>query len=119
MWAYGALPCAPWHANATERYTGPWTAHTRTSVLLIGNTYDPATPYSNAVAAHRLLPNSALLTVDAVGHTALFASTCATTLTARYLLTRATPPPGTVCRQDTGPFDPAPPQAPTTTPPAP
>ena len=62
---------------------------------------------------HRLLAHSTLLTVNAVGHTALFASTCATTLTARYLLTGATPPAGTVCRQDTGPFDPAPSQTPT------
>jgi hypothetical protein len=61
----------------------------------------------------------ATATVDAVGHTALFASTCATTLTARYLLTGDTPLAGTVCRQDTSPFHPAPPQTPTTTPPAP
>jgi len=119
LWAYGALPCAPWHAHASEHYTGAWTAHTRTPVLLIGNTYDPATPHHNAVTVHRLLPHSALLTVDAVGHTALFASTCATTLTARYLLTGDTPLAGTVCRQDTSPFHPAPPQTPTTTPPAP
>jgi pimeloyl-ACP methyl ester carboxylesterase len=114
LWAYGALPCAPWQGHAAERYTGPWTAHTRTPVLIIGNTYDPATPYRNAVTAHRLLPHSALLTVDAVGHTSLFASTCATRLTAQYLLTGATPPAGTVCRQDTGPFDTAPPPTPTT-----
>src|SRR4051794_18006025 len=30
LWAYGALPCAPWHGHAAERYTGPWTAHPRT-----------------------------------------------------------------------------------------
>jgi pimeloyl-ACP methyl ester carboxylesterase len=114
LWAYGALPCASWHGHAADRYTGPWTARTRTPVLIIANTYDPATPYRNAITVHRLLPHSALLTVDGVGHTSLFASTCATALTAQYLLTRATPSPSTVCRQDTGPFDTAPPPTPTT-----
>ncbi len=105
-WAYLGLPCAPWLGHATERYTGPWTARTRTPVLIIGNRYDPATPYRNAVKVHGLLPNSALLTLHGVGHTALGTNSCVASATARYLLTGATPAPGTVCPQDGGPFDP-------------
>jgi pimeloyl-ACP methyl ester carboxylesterase len=74
-------------------------------VLLLNTRYDPATPYRNAVLVHDLLPNSALLTVDGVGHGALLLSSCAQDATAQYLLTAALPPPGTVCAQDLGPFD--------------
>ena len=103
--AYQALNCAPWRGRATERYVGPWTARTANPVLIIGNRYDPATPYRNAVTVHHLLPNSSLITVNGVGHGALFTS-CVAEATARYLLTGATPPAGAVCRQDTEPFDP-------------
>ena len=94
LWAYLALPCALWRGHATERYTGPWSTRTRNPVLIIGTSYDPATPYSNAVRVRRLLPNSTLLTVHGVGHTSLFTSSCATTLIAQYLLTGAPRPPG-------------------------
>ncbi|WP_138760502.1 alpha/beta hydrolase [Modestobacter altitudinis] len=63
------------------------------------------TPHRNAVRVHDLLPNSALLTVDGVGHGALLFSSCAQDATAQYLLTEAVPPPGTVCGQDLAPFD--------------
>jgi pimeloyl-ACP methyl ester carboxylesterase len=105
LWAFRALPCASWLGRSTERYTGPWTARTSTPVLLLNTRYDPATPYRNAVLVHDLLPNSALLTVDGVGHGALLLSSCAQDATAQYLLTAALPPPGTVCAQDLGPFD--------------
>ncbi|MGR6966614.1 alpha/beta hydrolase [Geodermatophilus sp. URMC 61] len=107
-WAYLGLPCAPWTGRSTERHTGPWDSWTRNPVLLIGNRYDPATPYRNAVAVHDLLPNSTLLTVDGVGHGSLGVSTCASSLMSQYLLTGATPPAGTVCAADRGAFDPVP-----------
>jgi pimeloyl-ACP methyl ester carboxylesterase len=112
-WAYLGLVCAPWAGRSTERHTGPWDSWTRNPVLVIGNRYDPATPYRNAVVVHDLLPNSTLLTVDGVGHTSLGTSTCAASATTLYLLTGATPPAGTVCTQDRGAFDPVPASAPT------
>src|SRR3954466_1300895 len=113
VWAYRGLDCAPWLGRSTERHTGPWTACTRSPVLLLATRYDPNTPYRNAVRVHELLPNSALLTVDGVGHAAeLLTSSCAAAATTQYLLTGATPPPGTVCQQNQGPFDPAPDAAP-------
>ena len=107
-WAYLALTCAFWEGRSTERHTGPWTARTRNPVLLLSTRFDPATPHRNAVRVHDLLPNSALLTVDGVGHGAVHSSSCAMALTAQYLLTGATPPAGTVCPQDRAPFDPVP-----------
>ncbi|WP_138735985.1 alpha/beta hydrolase, partial [Modestobacter excelsi] len=105
-WAHLALPCASWDGRSTERYTGPWNATTSNPVLLVSTRHDPATPYRNAVRVHDLLPHSALLTVDGVGHGAIDSSSCAKQVTARYLLTGATPPAGTVCPQDRAPFDP-------------
>ena len=105
LWAFRALACAPWLGRSTERYPGPWTARTATPVLLLTTRYDPATPHRNAVRVHDLLPNSALLTVEGVGHGALLLSSCAQAATAQYLLTGAVPPPGTLCRQDLAPFD--------------
>jgi pimeloyl-ACP methyl ester carboxylesterase len=107
-WAYLGLVCAPWVGRSTERHTGPWDSWTRNPVLVIGNRYDPATPYRNAVGVHDLLPNSTLLIVDGVGHGSVGTSSCAAALTSQYLLTGATPPAGTVCPQDRGAFDPAP-----------
>ena len=111
-WAYGTLTCAFWHGQSTERHTGPWATATRTPVLLVSTRHDPATPYRSAVRVHDLLPDSALLIVDGVGHGALASSSCAMHLAGQYLLTGATPAAGTVCPQDRGPFDP-PPAAPT------
>ena len=50
------------------------------------------------------MPNSALLTVNGWGHTALFMSHCADAAIERYLIDIATPPPGTTCDQDVAPF---------------
>jgi pimeloyl-ACP methyl ester carboxylesterase len=107
-WAYVGLDCASWTGRSTERHTGPWNSWTRNPVLVIGNLYDPATPYRNAAVVADLLPNSTLVTVDGVGHTSLGTSACATSVTTQYLLTGATPPAGTVCPQDRGAFDPVP-----------
>ena len=104
-WAWLALPCAFWEGRSTERHTGSWNATTAAPVLLVNTRFDAGTPHRNAVRVHDLLPNSALLTVDGVGHDALATSSCAMDLTAQYLLTRATPPAGTVCPQDLDPFD--------------
>jgi hypothetical protein len=56
------------------------------------------------VTVRHLLPRSALLTVEAWGHTSLFKSACADATIARYLLVGATPGPGATCRQDVVPF---------------
>ncbi|HEX5881763.1 MAG TPA: alpha/beta hydrolase, partial [Actinomycetota bacterium] len=104
IWAYHPMVCAAWTGRSTERYTGPWTPRTTQPVLLITSRHDPATPYRNARKVARLIPNSALITVDGVGHGGLFASSCAARLATRYLLTRATPEPGTRCKPDITPF---------------
>jgi pimeloyl-ACP methyl ester carboxylesterase len=99
-------PCAGWpSAAAQDRYTGPWNKLTASTILVIGNTGDPATPYQNSVAMSRDLARARLLTVDGYGHTAAAnPSTCALDYEISYLLTGALPPAGSVCTQNAAPF---------------
>ena len=96
-WSQWAPCAANWPGHATERYTGPWNAKTKTPILLINNTYDPATGYPGAQHAERLLGNAVLLTVAGYGHPTGLPSRCADTWRVRYLVHLVTPPPGTVC----------------------
>ncbi|HYY23024.1 MAG TPA: alpha/beta hydrolase, partial [Thermoleophilaceae bacterium] len=103
-WSWSSEPCASWPATAAERYVGPWD-RTHNPVLVIGNTYDPNTPYRGARAMTRQLSRARLLTVDGYGHTELLnPSTCANRYASRYLIDRVLPPKGTRCKQDQAPF---------------
>jgi pimeloyl-ACP methyl ester carboxylesterase len=104
--AWSAEACADWPpAAAQDRYSGPWNRPTATTILLLGNTGDPNTPYQGSVAMSRDLARARLLTVDGYGHTeAGNPSGCATGYEARYLLTGALPPPRTVCKENATPF---------------
>jgi pimeloyl-ACP methyl ester carboxylesterase len=101
--------CAQWPAAAAQdRYSGPWNRPTAGTILLVGNTGDPATPYRDSVAMSHDLARARLLTVEGYGHTeASNPSTCAAEDEIRYALTGALPPAGTVCQQDGTPFPPA------------
>ena len=98
--------CADWPAAAAQdRYSGPWNRPTATTILVLGNTGDPITPYQDSVAMSRDLARARLLTVNGYGHNeASNPSTCATNYEIRYLLTGALPPPRTVCQENATPF---------------
>ena len=104
LWTWASAICAPWHHTDAARYMGPFNRRTANPVLVVGNLFDPATPYHGAQTVDALLPNSALLTVHGWGHTSLFLSACADEAITRYLVDRQTPAPGTVCEQDVVPF---------------
>ncbi len=59
-WAWLDETCASWPATAAERYAGPWNRRTAHSVLVIGTTDDPATPYQSAVAMSHQLARAGL-----------------------------------------------------------
>jgi pimeloyl-ACP methyl ester carboxylesterase len=103
LWA----PCASWQARSSERYTGPWTATTANPILVIGNRFDPRTRYANSVVASQRLGNAALLTLEGYGHTSdVDPSACIDEAVTNYLITKTTPPTGTVCQPNHAPFDP-------------
>jgi pimeloyl-ACP methyl ester carboxylesterase len=103
-WTWLASVCAQWPGFDRQRYLGPFDATTAEPLLVIGNTFDPATRYQGAQIVHRLMPQSALLTVHGWGHTSLFLSRCADRISVAYLVSLSTPDPGTICRADQVPF---------------
>jgi pimeloyl-ACP methyl ester carboxylesterase len=102
---WGDEPCAGWRATDADGYFGPWNRKTAHPILLVGNTYDPATPYQDSVAMAHQLARARLLTVDGYGHTALDnPSSCVQQYESSYFITGALPPPGTICQQNQQPF---------------
>ena len=107
FWAWDYEPCSTWPVRSAHRYTGPWDHRTANPVLVIGNTFDPATPYRGAVAMARQLARARLLSVDGYGHTALLnPSSCVNHYESRYFIKGTLPPKGSRCRQDRQPFSP-------------
>jgi len=104
LWTWASSTCAVWDGFDEDRYLGPFDAQTANPVLVVGTLFDPATRYEGAVLVHDLLPNSSLLTVAGWGHTSLLLSACADAFVDAYLLDGSTPPGGTTCAQDVGPF---------------
>jgi hypothetical protein len=101
-------PCAGWRASDAEGYFGPWNHRTAHPLLLVGNTFDPQTPYQDSVAMANELARARLLTVDGDGHTALFnPSRCVQNYEASYFIHGTLPPAGTVCHQNRPPFTPS------------
>ncbi|MFJ8195482.1 alpha/beta hydrolase [Streptomyces sp. NPDC096152] len=105
-WTWLAEPCATWPARAADRYTGPWNRPTP-PLLTVNTTFDPATPYQQAVDLTRHLADARLVTVRGYGHTTLLnPSSCVGNHEVRYFLSGALPPRGAVCGQDVRPFAP-------------
>lgn len=104
--AWRTESCASWPASADQdRYTGPWNRPTAHPILLIGNTGDPATPYSGSLAMERDLARARLLTVDGYGHTEFGnKSSCADAYETQYLISGSLPRPGATCQGVTDPF---------------
>ena len=107
IWTWSSVQCASrtWTAQDEDAYTGPFTARTAAPVLVVGDTYDPATNYQGAVTAARLLPHSSLLSSDSWGHTAYGTSDCVTRTISDYLVTGRAAAGGTRCRGDVQPFE--------------
>src|SRR5712691_3820973 len=71
FWTYLSLPCADWPSRShDDRSVGPFDLVTANPVLVVGNRFDPATPYEGARALTHDLGNARLLTLDGWGHTA-------------------------------------------------
>ena len=96
--AWGNASCALWFGHSPV-LPGPVTSTTTAQVLLVGTTYDPATPYWWAQDVHKQMPTSTLLTYYGDGHTAFGnGSTCIDRAVTSYLVRGVMPAPDTVCR---------------------
>ncbi|MET0524119.1 MAG: alpha/beta hydrolase, partial [Nocardioides sp.] len=98
-WTWASSPCAGWpRSTKADRFTGPYDVTTASPVLVVGNTYDPATPLHGARAVNRMLDGSRLLVLDGWGHGALDSGPCIRQAYADYLVDGTLPPAGTVCK---------------------
>ena len=99
LWTWASSPCAGWPEELKEdRYAGPFDVAPANPVLVVGNSYDPATPLHGARAVNRLLEGSRLLVLDGWGHGALATGPCVDDAYAAYLVDGELPRPGTVCK---------------------
>jgi pimeloyl-ACP methyl ester carboxylesterase len=100
---YAELNYALWPAHDEDAFAGPFDVPASSATpLVIGTTYDPATPYPGAVSLVADLGNARLLTMEGDGHTAYGrGSTCIDAATDAYLVDGVLPAEGTVCQQET------------------
>ncbi|KAF7305892.1 hypothetical protein HMN09_00743400 [Mycena chlorophos] len=105
LWVSWRVACAGWKIHRPGRYMGP-TGPTKTNapMLVIGNTFDPVTPWPGAnETANVLFPGSGLLTYNTPGHTSFAGpSSCVDTYISAYFRNGTLPPAGTVCQPDAG-----------------
>lgn len=94
--AWSSLVCAYWPV-APQGTVAPIHAPASPTILVVGSTGDPATPYAWAQAVAHQLRHAVLLTRSGPGHTAYFSSACIRGLVDGYLASLHTPRPGTVC----------------------
>jgi pimeloyl-ACP methyl ester carboxylesterase len=98
---YGLYP-----VHDRDAFDGPFkVSGSAVTPLVIGTTYDPATPYRGARNLVRTLGNARLLTMRGDGHTAYNASNspaCINPAVEAYVTDGTLPAPGTQCRQVVG-----------------
>jgi len=105
-YAWISAPCArdTWTAQDTSVYRGPFDRRTAAPVLIVGNRWDPATSYDNAVKVAAMLPNSRFVDSEGWGHQAITTSACVDNTEFGYLIDPLATPPVTHCVGDVQPF---------------
>jgi pimeloyl-ACP methyl ester carboxylesterase len=98
LWTWISSVCADWPGSDADAFRGPWDVDTSTPVLIVGNSHDPATPVTGAVALHEVMDTSRLVTLRAWGHGALGASKCVTRIFNRYLANQVLPASDVSCQ---------------------
>ncbi len=103
-WPFVAA-CLGWTARAADPWLGPWNNRTAAPILVIGNTFDPATPLPSSQRMAQELADARLLVVNGFGHTVLLnPSHCAQDYIQAYLIAGTLPPAGAECDQEELPF---------------
>jgi pimeloyl-ACP methyl ester carboxylesterase len=103
---YVELPLGLFPIQARGIFYGPFHASRQApTILVVGTTYDPATPYRGAKRLVAELGNALLLTMKGDGHTAYGGnSACIDAAVDAYFVVGTLPAPGTVCAQEV-PFE--------------
>ncbi|GAW20620.1 hypothetical protein ANO14919_101280 [Xylariales sp. No.14919] len=103
--AKSMLGCLGWSIEATEVFSGPFGGDTATPILFVGNTYDPISPVTNALAAAPKYKNAQVVTVDGIGHTSrVVGNTCQQAKVNAYFQGTKLPGNDSYCALEAGPF---------------
>lgn len=95
--AYGDIGCSVWPSQSTHQ-RGPVTAAGSNTIVVVGTTGDPATPYQWAVSLSKELQNATLITYDGNGHTAYNKSNaCVNDAVDAYFVDGTVPAAGLTC----------------------
>jgi hypothetical protein len=95
--AWGNAPCSTWFGHS-ELAPAPASSTTDAPILVIGTTYDPATPYPWSVSLAEQLGTARLLTYVGDGHTAFGnGNRCVDSAVNSYFASGALPATGTRC----------------------
>lgn len=98
--AWGDVICGVWPVHG-DHPPAPVSATGSNTIVVVGTTRDPATPYQWAVQLRKELSNAVLLTFDGDGHTAYQrGSSCINNAIDAYLVAGTTPKDGLVCQPD-------------------
>ncbi|KAM0415917.1 hypothetical protein ACHAPT_013128 [Fusarium lateritium] len=90
--------CAQWPFRAKEVYDGSFNVTTRNPVLIIGNVYDPATPWEGAKNLSKSFNNAGTLRYKGFGHTTTAQnSDCVWDVINKYFTDGDVPPPDAWC----------------------
>ena len=99
----GGYAAFEWPVEADDRFGGPFTYGEEAGppIVVVGTTFDPATPYRGSIAMTEQLGNATLLTMDGDGHTAYGGnSACIDEAVAAFLTDLEAPEEGTICEQE-------------------
>ncbi|KZO93675.1 alpha/beta-hydrolase [Calocera viscosa TUFC12733] len=93
---FGALTarniCPVWPVREADFFAGPFNHSLANDILVIGNTYDPATPLTYAKIVHSLIKQSTLVQHDGYGHCSLaMISLCTARIIRDYFLNGTVP----------------------------
>jgi pimeloyl-ACP methyl ester carboxylesterase len=91
------LQCAKWPVPSPSGAGRTINAPGTPTILLVGNTFDPATPVAWARAVHGQLANSVLVTNTAGGHGFYPMGSCTHKVVDDFLISGRKPAPGTAC----------------------
>ncbi|RDW91638.1 hypothetical protein BP5796_02803 [Coleophoma crateriformis] len=105
IWSELRIQCSKWPITSQDRFSGPFGGVTKTPMLFVSNTIDPATPIANGQKSVKNYAGARLLTIDGVGHSSLGPlNSCAFQHIATYFQTGVLPSSNMFCSIEAGAF---------------
>ncbi|KUJ12862.1 alpha/beta-hydrolase, partial [Mollisia scopiformis] len=106
FWANLRVECSGWSIVGNGRYTGAFGGTTKTPMLFVSNTIDPATPFPNGIKGTKIFPGAEIVLIDGAGHTTLGPlNKCGNSKINAYFQNGTLPGDDNFCSLEQGPFN--------------